>query len=573
MFTSSSRVRRVGVLAVFGVLLIEILIAWVVWRGWHEALAVAYKDANQMARLLAEKTSDAFRTTDLVLLNIKSALEQGPALSENDPSLRERLQQRTGDLPYVRAFFVVDTAGFIAHDTDYPNTPRRTLADRDYFIAHKRNPGLGLYVGMPLRSRSVDKWFVPVSRRIERDGAFAGIAVAAIEPKFFEDFYRALELGPHDVVALFNIDTTLVARFPNAPDLVGKQLPELSFFKQRLPDAPTGAFSSDAMEHGRAVISYRVLHPLPLATAVVLNERSLLAGWRRSAIAWGTAAFVAPVLVLLLMIVLQRHRLERDATVKRAMKSQKLEILGQMTGGIVHDFKNILVVTGAILKLARKHGADEKYIAAGEQALERGERLTAQLLSFAKRQELNPSLENANALLKSLEPMIKQAAGPGTVVSYELDSGIPPCIVDRAQFDAAIINLVMNAAQSMKSGSISIATQPVSVRDRHDHGLKPGRYVAVRVTDSAPAELKRVFEPFYTTKKTGTGLGLAQVYAFMHNIDGDARIASQVNAGTTVELLFPCQEPRLEAATAANRFVRRELSDTIESAQPQMTGQ
>ena len=172
--------------------------------------------------------------------------------------------------------------------------------------------------------------------------------------------------------------------------------------------------------------------------------------------------------------------------------------------------------------------------------------------------------------------MIKQAAGPGTVVSYALDPDIPPCIVDRAQFDAAIINLVMNAAQSMKSGNISIATQPVSVRDRHDHGLKPGHYVAVRVTDSgcgiAPAELKRVFEPFYTTKNTGTGLGLAQVYAFMHNIDGDARIASRINAGTTVELLFPCQEPRLEAGAAANRFVRRDLSDTIESAQPQMTG-
>jgi signal transduction histidine kinase len=173
--------------------------------------------------------------------------------------------------------------------------------------------------------------------------------------------------------------------------------------------------------------------------------------------------------------------------------------------------------------------------------------------------------------------MIKQAAGPGTVVSYELDSNIPPCIVDRAQFDAAIINLVVNAAQSMTSGAILIATLPVSVRDRQDHGLKPGHYVAVRVTDSgcgiAPADLRRVFEPFYTTKNTGTGRGLAQVYAFMHNIDGDARIASQINAGTTVELLFPCQEARLEAGTAPNRFVRRDPSDTIESAQPQMTGQ
>ena len=127
------------------------------------------------------------------------------------------MQQRTA-ICRRRAFFVVDTAGFIAHDTDYPNTPRRTLADRDYFIAHKKDPGLGLYVGMPLRSRSVDKWFVPVSR-IERG---RGVRRRCRGAERGRGLHR-LELGPHDAVALFNIDTTLVARFPNAPDLVGKQ--------------------------------------------------------------------------------------------------------------------------------------------------------------------------------------------------------------------------------------------------------------------------------------------------------------------------------------------------------------
>jgi signal transduction histidine kinase len=280
---------------------------------------------------------------------------------------------------------------------------------------------------------------------------------------------------------------------------------------------------------------------------VVLNEWDLLAGWRRSALAWGVTAALAFVLILIFGGIVTRHRREHQAAVEHALKAQKLEALGHMTGGIAHDFNNVLTVVGASLRLMRRSGAEEQYVAAGEQALERGARLTSQLLNFAKRHQLSRSLEDANELLRSLEPMLKQAAGPGVRVTCTLDGGILPCVVDRGQFDAAIINLVVNAAQAMPQGEIVVSTHPVMIGRQGQSVLKAGRYVAVRVKDHgcgiAPADLKHVFEPFYTTKKdAGTGLGLAQVYALLHRLGGDARIESRLGVGTTVELLFPCWE-------------------------------
>lgn len=175
------------------------------------------------------------------------------------------------------------------------------------------------------------------------------------------------------------------------------------------------------------------------------------------------AIAVASVLILIFGGIVTRHRREHQAAVRHALKAQKLEALGHMTGGIAHDFNNVLTVVGASLRLMRRSGAEEQYVAAGEQALERGARLTSQLLNFAKRQQLSRSLEDANELLRSLEPMLKQAAGPGVRVTCTLDSGILPCVVDRAQFDAAIINLLVNAAQAMPQGEIVVSTHPVTI--------------------------------------------------------------------------------------------------------------
>lgn len=159
-------------------------------------------------------------------------------------------------------------------------------------------------------------------------------------------------------------------------------------------------------------------------------------------------------------------------------------------------------------------------MAAAEQALERGQRLTSQLLGFARSHSLVIKPHDIDQLVIALQPMLKQAAGPNCSVRYRLNSGGTLCLVDQAQFDAAVLNLVVNAAQAMDNGSIEVSTEPVMIDRARAEDLKPGRYVSVKVKDNGRGILAdvlgRVFEAFYTTKKAGTGLGLAQVYTFMH---------------------------------------------------------
>src|SRR3546814_17558816 len=124
-------------------------------------------------------------------------------------------------LDYLRALFVIGPDGFIEHDTDYPDTPGVSLADRAYFRQHRDNPNLSIFVGKPLLSRSVHRWFVPLARRIENAaGSFAGAVVAAIEPRFFERTYRRLHPNDADSFALVHADRTPLARLPPRPSIL-----------------------------------------------------------------------------------------------------------------------------------------------------------------------------------------------------------------------------------------------------------------------------------------------------------------------------------------------------------------
>jgi signal transduction histidine kinase len=210
-----------------------------------------------------------------------------------------------------------------------------------------------------------------------------------------------------------------------------------------------------------------------------------------------------------------------------------------MTSGVSHDFKNILAIAAAGLALAEKYADDplkvRAHIASAWEAINRGLALTSQLLSFAKRERQDLVTADANALLRSMEPMLRQAAGPHVHVTVKLANSLPHCVLDPAQFEAAILNLLLNARDAMSNGGA------VEILTRFEAG-PPGAVVVV-VADSGPGippeHLKRVFEPFFTTKgERGTGLGLAQVYASMERVGGEARIASSVGQGTSVELRF-----------------------------------
>jgi signal transduction histidine kinase len=243
---------------------------------------------------------------------------------------------------------------------------------------------------------------------------------------------------------------------------------------------------------------------------------------------------------------------EQHTSEQSARAAQRLCALGEMTGGIVHDFRNILAIIESSLTLAERHSGDPEklraYIAKAQGGVRRGTKLTAQLLTFAKEHDLSARVGNLNECLKKLELFLKTGAGPENRVVLQLATHIPKCLIDRAQFNAAILNLVVNARDALpKGGTIEISTERWVVNTVTVDAPLPGIYVRVQVKDNGqgmpPEVTRRVFDPFFTTKgEGGTGLGLPQVSAFMRLINGHVSIASERGVGTTVSLFFPSVE-------------------------------
>ncbi|MER9344117.1 ATP-binding protein [Mesorhizobium sp. M0601] len=239
----------------------------------------------------------------------------------------------------------------------------------------------------------------------------------------------------------------------------------------------------------------------------------------------------------------------RTAAEQRERATLRLAALGEMTGGIAHDFRNLLAVIESGLGLAaRRAEAPESvraYIAAAREGIDRGIELTSQLLAFAKHQDLDTHAGNLNEFLRSFEPFLKYGAGPDVRIKLELGSDVPDCLIDPALFDSAVLNLVMNARDAMPNGGeIHVTTERFVQTTATPDPPGPGIYVCVRVKDHGcgmpPEILRKVFDPFFTTKgEKGTGIGMSQVQALALMVGGKIRITSERGLGTTVDLLFP----------------------------------
>jgi len=243
------------------------------------------------------------------------------------------------------------------------------------------------------------------------------------------------------------------------------------------------------------------------------------------------------------------------------LAAQKMCALGEMTGGIAHDFRNILSIVSSGLRAAERNLDDSTKLQSAflaiQEGIARGAKMTARLLSFASQQELVASPEEVNSLLRKLEPFLTYGAGSGFRIELALAANLPTCLVDPPRFNAAVLNLVVNARDAMPEGGI-IRISTAAVR-----GMKLGQpcdYVCVRVRDEGvgmpPEVLQRIFDPYFTTKgERGTGLGVPQVHALMEQVGGFVRVDSNVGEGTSFDLFFPVHGEQLQAVGDAWREI------------------
>lgn len=246
------------------------------------------------------------------------------------------------------------------------------------------------------------------------------------------------------------------------------------------------------------------------------------------------------------------------------MHAQRMEAVGRLTGGVAHDFNNLLTVVIGGLDMLLNNTVDEakrlKLTEAALSAARRGERLTHQLLAFSRRQALRPESVDLNALIREGEPLIRGALGGGMTYRTRLRRGGARVRVDTAQFEAALLNLLVNARDAVAGqGCVEVETRRLKVRVGEVSDLEAGDYVRITVSDDGPGipddVRDRIFEPFYTTKAVGkgTGLGLSQVYGFLKQSGGAIHVVTGPGEGTRMEMYLPVAADEDAARPAPSR--------------------
>ena len=251
-------------------------------------------------------------------------------------------------------------------------------------------------------------------------------------------------------------------------------------------------------------------------------------------------------------------RVSADAALAQAeealRQSQKMEAVGQLTGGLAHDFNNLLAGISGSLELMAARMAQgrlrdvDRYLVAAQGATKRAAALTHRLLAFSRRQTLAPKVTDVNGLVAGIEDMIRRTVGPGIAVESALGGGLWNVMVDASQLENALLNLAINARDAMPDGgklTIETANRSIDERVGRTRDLPQGQYVSLCVSDNGTGMtadvIAKAFDPFFTTKPLGlgTGLGLSMVYGFARQSDGQVRIHSELGQGTMVSLFLP----------------------------------
>jgi len=540
------------------------VVLWLVLAGRQEALRRGLEDTAALTAVIEQLTARTFQALYLTLSSVADAHQLQPRPAKNDPAFQQLLTYRLQDVPFARALFIIGPDGWLIHDTDYPSTPNLSLFDRPYFQAYLENSERFATAWPPLESRSGTGWFVPVTEPLSRSAEFEGVVAAALQADHFTQELERMGLANGYFAALFHRDGTFVASYPARPEDVGRQFPELPDFSEYMPGGDMYYQSDGWLLPGERAVSYGVLENAPLVVMVSLTKDGVLAEWKRTATAAAIAMLGLTAVLVWLAFRFAHEEVRRERERQRRAQVEKLEALGQITGGIAHDFSNALQLIAMNVQVLRLRGDDPD---AANRALENTERavqdassMVERLLAFSRKKPLKLSRLHLGEWLETARPLLSQAAGPGVSLAIDRDRSLPEVLCDVDGLDMALVNLVVNSRHALHgSGRVRIRAFAC---DRSDAGIPerflgtPPRFVCLSVEDNGPGMTedvkRRAMEPFFSTKgDSGTGLGLSQVYGFARQLGGGMAIESTVGRGTTVLLFLPVAPPEDESSTSS----------------------
>ncbi len=550
-----------------------LLFAGAAWLNYRAALADARERVSRLADVAAQQAQTVFQTdafaADRIADHTATMTWQQIAQS---PELNEFLRQIKASLPQATAVRMVAPDGRIAAtDAQYPAPDRFVQLRPDLGI---RRPGMEpLLISTVARgATSAEPEFIVARPKPDRV-APGGLIEIVMNPEYFTKFYAALAEERDSGTTLLRDDGVVLARDPPTSTAL-KFAADSPLMRAIGNDPEFGSFSAgSAGDGGERLFAYERVGDFPVYVVAGIDRAAIVAAWARtmaSHLVYGVPVTLS--LIAATVIALRRTRQAAAEAERRAeleeqyRQAQKMEAIGQLTGGVAHDFNNLLtVILGSLEQLQPMVDAEpgKRLIQSATRGAERGARLTQSLLSFARRQSLKPETVNVNRVIKEFGDLLRGAAGDHVQMQFLLNPTVDPCRIDPAQFQAALLNLVVNARDAMPEGGgrVSIETDTVALDASSGIDIAPGRYVRVTVSDTgrgmSPDVVERAFEPFYTTKEVGkgSGLGLSQVYGFVKQSGGHVELASEPGIGTTVRLFLPraddAPKDRVEPAARA----------------------
>ena len=560
----AATLRLLRVLAAASLLVPLALFGFASWVSLQDMRALADERISRSLDVMEEQALKGFQSVTVAMDGIQRMLgtRSPDEVAANEPQLHADLLKINATLPEVQSIWIFGPDGHPQVVTRASPPPTLFYGDQDYFTGPRDHPDL-LYVGHIHPSVTGGQaYFTLDQARRDSQGNFAGVIEMSLLPSDFSRFYGQLTSSPGLGFAMLLEDGTIVARYPPLANNV--RLTTQAGFVGQIAAKPEGGFYNvhsqiDGTDHR---VGFRRLPGFPVYVSAFVQVPAIYKEWITGMamhLIFGIPATLL-LFVLLLTVLWRTQRLyaetdQRLVAEDALRQAQRLDAIGQLTGGVAHDFNNLLTIILGNLETAERqlgqwsdatHVQIVRRIENAMHGAERAAILTRRLLAFARQSSMRPSAIDVNRLLTGLSEFLHRTLGENIALEIVGTAGLWLAEADATELEAAVINLAVNARDAMPDGGkLTIETSNAYLDDaycRQQVDVRPGQYVLIAVSDTGagmPKEtLERAFEPFFTTKQSGqgTGLGLSQVYGFVKQTGGHVKIYSEVGEGTTVKM-------------------------------------
>jgi signal transduction histidine kinase/CheY-like chemotaxis protein len=425
---------------------------------------------------------------------------------------------------------------------------------------------------------------IPVRAPVIRDGRVAYVVSAAIEPAAIGEMLNASDLPRGWLAAVVDRNGIFAARIPDGARRVGTA--GSRDLRHAVARGGSGFYNSTTLEGVAAVTAHRTLDASGWSVHIAIPTPLFAAPYERARDLLILEAMVTALLVAIFLWLLSKETRARARASLAREEGQRLEALGRITGGVAHDFNNMLMIVQGSAESIKRRASDPDRVTAFADAIitaaGRGKTLTRQLLAFGRRSAHEPVNFRLQDRIEPWTEVLKRVTRDDITVSVFVPDDVGPIHADPDGLEIALINLAVNARDAMPAGGhLAVTAFNASLGRGRDQGAGlEGEFIAVVVADSgegiAPEHIARVFEPFFTTKAEGkgTGLGLSQVYGFARQSGGTVTVESAPGEGTSISLFLPrataepaaVAAPRAPAAHQQGRVLLVEDNDEVASA-------